>query len=116
METTSKEAKGETTEDPGGIVSCSYCNFEEQYHYKGKKPPFARSFVFLEEGYIIKDPFSPPDKRQCLLIAGDCSMCGKAVCCSSDCSLFYVKRYCVLCARKNSAYFPPQVINKITKS
>ncbi|KAE8746372.1 hypothetical protein FOCC_FOCC006867 [Frankliniella occidentalis] len=100
-------------EDPGGLVSCSSCNFEERYHYKGKEPPFARAFVFLEDGYIIRDPFSPPGNRQCLLIAGDCSMCGKAVCCSNECSLFYVKRFCLKCVRVNIGYFPSQVTAKL---
>ncbi|KAJ1528719.1 hypothetical protein ONE63_007112 [Megalurothrips usitatus] len=103
-------------EDPGGVVSCSYCNFEERYHYKGQKPPFAKAFVFAEEGYVMRDPFSPPGKGQCLLIAGDCSLCNKAVCCSSECSLFYTKRFCISCVRKNIGYFPQQVINKIKKS
>lgn len=117
MESSSHQTKsGETEEDPGGVVSCSKCNFEERYHYKGKKPPFAKSFVFLEDAYIMKDPFSPPGKGQCLMIAGDCSMCNKSVCCSSECSIFYVKRFCMSCVRKNLGYFPPLITNKIKKS
>ncbi|KAF4518606.1 hypothetical protein B566_EDAN009855 [Ephemera danica] len=72
--------------EPGGTFCCHKCSFEENYHYKGLKPPFCKGVKFLEESYVAKDPFSPPGERSFLLLGSDCSMCGNQICQDSTCS------------------------------
>ncbi|KAJ9589937.1 hypothetical protein L9F63_016921, partial [Diploptera punctata] len=67
--------KSEGHSNEGGVFKCSKCGLEEHYMYKGKKPPFAKKIVLLEESYVIKDPFSPPNEKQFLLLGSDCRVC-----------------------------------------
>ena len=113
MSESTEKTSEEPKEELGGCFVCSQCGMEETYHYKGFRPPFARNFTFLEEGYIMKDPFSPPGRGKCLLLGSDCVKCGQSVCCASSCSIFYSQRFCANCLRKFSAYFPQEVINKL---
>lgn len=95
----------------GGIFTCSYCSLEEKFDYKGAKPPFARQLVYLEDCYIMKDPFSLPNKGEVLVLGADCSVCNKPVC--LGCSIFFAKRFCSKCATDNIQYLPPQLHAKI---
>ncbi|XP_012536003.1 cysteine-rich DPF motif domain-containing protein 1 [Monomorium pharaonis] len=100
-----------STTNVGGTFTCSFCPLKEHYDYKGAKPPFARQLVYLEECYIMKDPFSLPNRGEVLVLGADCSMCGHAVC--LGCSIFYTKRFCPKCASSNMQYLPPQLHGKI---
>ncbi|KDR08158.1 Putative transferase C1orf69-like protein, mitochondrial, partial [Zootermopsis nevadensis] len=64
----------------GGIFTCVRCGLKEHYFYKGKKPPFTKKISFREDSYVMKDPFSPPNKNQLLLLGSDCSLCNIPVC------------------------------------
>lgn len=123
METVSSSSKNDSLElrehgvnsnknkDFIGTWKCYCCDLEEHYNYKGNKPPFAKHLSFLEDCYIMKDPFSPPGKGEILLLGGDCSVCEKSVC--MECSFYYTKRFCKDCALKNIKNFPPKFKNKI---
>lgn len=98
----------------GGIFTCIRCGLQERYFYKGKHPPFAK-ILFREDSYVMKDPFSPPNKNQLLLLGSDCSLCNMPVCQSPDCSIFYTKRFCRTCADENLKHFPSEVQIKLKK-
>ncbi|XP_048516114.1 cysteine-rich DPF motif domain-containing protein 1 isoform X2 [Athalia rosae] len=97
--------------DHGGEFRCSYCLLEEHYDYKGAKPPFAKNLAYLEDCYIMKDPFSQPNRGEVLVLGADCIVCNKPVC--LGCSIFFAKRFCRDCAAKNIASLPMQLHAKI---
>lgn len=101
----------QTATNLSGTFTCSFCPLKEHYDYKGAKPPFARQLVYSEECYIIKDPFSLPNRGEVLVLGADCGMCKQAVC--LGCSIFYTKRFCPKCAFSNMQYLPSQLHGKI---
>lgn len=102
----------QTATNVGGTFTCSFCPLKEHYDYKGAKPPFARQLIYSEECYVMKDPFSLPNKGEILILGADCSVCGLAVC--LGCSIFYMRRFCPKCASNNVQYLPSQLHSKIT--
>ncbi|XP_043944198.1 cysteine-rich DPF motif domain-containing protein 1 isoform X2 [Protopterus annectens] len=58
---------------------CQLCGFTAPYSYYGQKPPNSRSIVFLEECFIMKDPFTP-EKGKFLILGSHCSLCNKITC------------------------------------
>lgn len=110
-----ESGSSQSNEDSGGIFTCSICGIEEFYHYYGKTPPFSKNIMFAEDSYILKDPFSPPKLKEFLLLGSKCNSCQKCVCQYQSCSIFYSKRYCILCASANLAHFPKPVQEKIKK-
>lgn len=91
--------------------TCSFCYLKERYDYKGTKPPFARQLIYLEECYIMKDPFSLPNKGEVLVLGADCNICKRIVC--LGCSIFYTQRFCLKCAFNNIQKLPFQLHSKI---
>ncbi|NWH95737.1 CDPF1 protein, partial [Aegithalos caudatus] len=59
----------------------------------------------LEEAYILKDPFTP-EKDKFLIAGSHCSLCSRAVCVGTDCSLFYSKCFSLPCVKENLKAFP----------
>ncbi|CAG5121876.1 unnamed protein product [Candidula unifasciata] len=96
----------------GKTFSCSSCDFVVEYQYQGRKPPFAKNIMLVEDCYIMKDPFSTSGGFVC--VGGICSLCGCSVCMSNDCSLFYTQRFCLKCAGKNMKEFPPELQQEIS--
>lgn len=102
---------------------CDECNFNLYYNYKGIKPSFSKNIQFNEECYIAQDPFSPPptnlsnksNSEYFIVIGCDCCNCGKVVCSSTDCSIFYRKFYCRQCAFQLLYQFPVEIQSKIRK-
>ena len=90
---------------------CGTCGFLAKYDYFGRNPPFCKALVLLEEAYIIKDPFT--DDRKAIVLGSHCSNCSKAVCVSTNCSLFYTKRFCKQCVKENIEEFPLEVKEEI---
>ncbi|KAL2717081.1 hypothetical protein V1478_012781 [Vespula squamosa] len=103
---TTQESKEKTRE----IFTCSFCSLQEYFDFKGSKPPFARHITYLEECYVMKDPFDLTAK-DVLVIGGDCNICKKPVC--LGCSVFFAKRFCQTCATNNSDKLPLQILSKI---
>lgn len=103
--------------------NCANCPFSEQCEYKGRQPPFANKVKFLEECYVMQDPFSPPpgklsDKSSSeyfIVLGADCSSCGRTVCAAGTCSIFYGKSFCLQCAYRMVKDFPLEIQSKIRK-
>lgn len=113
-----KEKKNESTSkyneinrDERKTFACSFCTLNEKYDYKGKEPPFQKYLIYLEECYIMRDPFTPLKQREALVLGSDCYFCKKPTC--MDCSLFYTKRFCKNCALANIQELPKQLHKKI---
>lgn len=118
------EVKPEKVEPAPQIpFTCKICDFKMLCPYKGKTPRFAKNVQFLEECYLIQDPFSPPpgnlsSKSTCehfIVIGSDCCRCTNAVCQLNTCSIFYRKTYCSECALQSLNTFPAEVQSKIRK-
>ncbi|KZC06256.1 UPF0595 protein C22orf40 like protein [Dufourea novaeangliae] len=101
----------EPKESTSGVFTCSYCSLQERFDFKGVKPPFARQITYLEECYVMKDPFSIPNKGEVLVLGADCSVCNKPVC--LGCSIYFGKRFCSKCASNNIHYLPSQLHTKV---
>jgi hypothetical protein len=114
MEITKNKSKNIISKDKifSDVWQCSYCQLEELYDYKGMKPPFAKYISFLEDCYIMKNPFSFSSNDQILILGADCTICKKSVCIA--CSLFFTKRFCKICILKNIKDFPYNLQNTIS--
>ncbi|XP_064632463.1 cysteine-rich DPF motif domain-containing protein 1-like [Lineus longissimus] len=99
--------------EPEKVFLCSLCNFSIKYDFFGNKPPFMKSLIVLEEAYFMKDPFSESTKA--VILGAHCSCCQQAVCVSQTCSLFYTKRFCLPCVRKNIEEFPVEIQKEVAK-
>ncbi|XP_061721534.1 cysteine-rich DPF motif domain-containing protein 1 [Cydia pomonella] len=95
--------------------ACSSCNLAETADYKGTSPPFSRNIDLKYPSYVMKDPFSPPGKGEILVLGADCVKCNKPVCIGKDCSLFYLKMYCLDCAQNSAEEFPVEIKSKIAQ-
>jgi len=93
------------------IFACCVCDLKERYDYKGARPPFARQLLYLEECYVMRDPFSLPNRGEALVLGADCSKCKRAVCLA--CSIYYTKRFCSECASNELHNLPVQLHGKI---
>ncbi|KAK7016801.1 Cysteine-rich, DPF motif domain containing 1 [Halocaridina rubra] len=92
---------------------CEVCGLQETYHYYGKKPPFNKNVTFLEDCYLLQDPFQSWGSESFLLLGSSCTVCKRVVCQSTACSIFYTKRFCIDCAKSQSDEFPPEVRNRL---
>lgn len=99
----------DNVDDNESVFKCASCGLSENYDYKGMKPPFSKLLTLKSDSYVMKDPFSPPNKGQMLVLGSDCSQCHQALCQSASCSLFYCQFYCLPCAKKNQHHFPSQL-------
>ncbi|XP_018610503.2 cysteine-rich DPF motif domain-containing protein 1 [Scleropages formosus] len=93
---------------------CELCGLTAPFSYFGQKPPSTRAVVFLEECFVMKDPFSP-EKEKFLILGSSCSLCHRTVCVGTDCSLFYSKRFCLHCVNKYLDQFPQQIRTELAK-
>ncbi|XP_012881206.1 PREDICTED: cysteine-rich DPF motif domain-containing protein 1 [Dipodomys ordii] len=98
----------EAERPPLGVFECQLCALTAPYSYVGQKPPDTQSVILLEESYIMKDPFTT-DKGRFLVLGARCSVCSRLVCAGPECSLFYSKRFCLPCVRKNIGAFPQEI-------
>lgn len=105
----------EVNESSSLKFKCELCTLEEACEYFGKSPPWSPRTCLLEDSYIMRDPFSLPQKKQILILGAKCTLCQIDVCVGARCSLFFSKRFCKDCALKNLTYFPVQVQTKIKK-
>ncbi|CAN8212718.1 unnamed protein product [Coccothraustes coccothraustes] len=88
-----------------GEFRCELCELSALYTYHGQMLPNSYSIVLLEEAYVMKDPFTP-DKDKFLIIRFHSSLCSRAVCVGTNCSLFYSKSFCLPCVKENLKAFP----------
>lgn len=94
---------------------CNSCNLRQKYEYFGKHPPFLKSFVLLENAYVIEDPSVAPKQGQILIIGSHCINCRNMVCKDTSCSLYYKDTFCIDCAKSNVKLFPKIVQEKLNK-
>ncbi|XP_062852074.1 cysteine-rich DPF motif domain-containing protein 1 [Trichomycterus rosablanca] len=100
--------------DNKGQFTCELCELSTAYTFYGKKPPNTPSIVLLEDCYGTSDPFRP-GKEKFLILGAKCSLCNKIVCVGTDCSLFYTKRFCLLCVREHLEQFPEEIQAEMAK-
>lgn len=101
--------------EKGGTFLCEVCGLTESYNYYGCKPPFHKDITFLENCYMMKDPFQSAGTKSFLLLGSECVACKRVVCQASSCSIFYTKRFCLDCARSSIEEFPPEMQKRIGK-
>jgi Cysteine-rich domain len=100
---------------------CNECGMSERVHYYGKNPPFVKNIEFLEDTYIMKDPFAPPPTRNgkrsyteyFLSVGAHCFFCKNSFC--KDCSIYFNHTFCFRCAHDRVSQFPLEVQSKIRK-
>ncbi|XP_005092263.1 cysteine-rich DPF motif domain-containing protein 1 [Aplysia californica] len=109
---TSSRKKDPSTK-PALPFSCSYCDFAVDYHYKGRKPPFAKNILMLEDCYVMKDPFSTSGGF--ISVGGMCSLCARNVCMANTCSLFYTQRFCLNCVADRLEEFPQEIQQEVSQ-
>lgn len=113
----------------GGVFECSICHWSERYHghgmlkldqvsfgdqltiFVGSSISFARAVTFNEDAYVMRDPFVPWAQNAFVFLGAACSICLKPVC--VNCSVFYAKRFCIVCASDRLRHFPVEVQKKI---
>jgi hypothetical protein len=97
-----------------GTFVCENCGLSTPFHSFGQTCPFAKSLVLLEEAFVARDPFNPDP--QPLILGSQCTACRRVVCVSSSCSVFYTKRFCIECVKKNLDEFPKEIQQELAKS
>lgn len=123
IETKEKTREQQKTEDeiPKIDFLCSRCQMNEKVDYFGKSPPFTKNIEFLEECYIMKDPFTAQPSRNgtrsfteyFIVLGSHCKMCSLIVC--RDCSIYYNFTFCLICAHSEISRFPLEIQSKIRK-
>uniref|UniRef100_A0A8C3E1E0 Cysteine-rich DPF motif domain-containing protein 1 n=1 Tax=Corvus moneduloides TaxID=1196302 RepID=A0A8C3E1E0_CORMO len=73
---------------------CELCELSALYTYYGQMPPNSHSIV-------IRILF--------LIVGSHRSLCSRAVCVGTDCSLFYSKRFRFPCVKENLKAFPLEI-------
>ncbi|XP_075458840.1 cysteine-rich DPF motif domain-containing protein 1 [Ascaphus truei] len=99
---------------PKGIFECHLCKLSAPYTYFGQKPPNTHSVILLDECFVMKDPFTP-NKEKFLILGSQCSVCERPVCVSTECSLFYSRRFCLPCVIQHREEFPPEIQQDLDK-
>ena len=94
-----RDAKRHRSESKPQRFQCALCGFESHVNYFGRKPPFNRGVVYLEDAFVIRNPgLGDPSRPLCL--GSHCVVCERVVCAASRCSLFYTKRICTSCLKR----------------
>lgn len=94
--------------------TCDNCKFSVKYDYFGKKPPFSKTTIVLEDAYIMRDPFT--DESKCIILGSHCAICNRVLCVSQGCSIFYLKRFCLECVNANKDQFPAEINLELKKT
>ncbi|XP_063011860.1 cysteine-rich DPF motif domain-containing protein 1 [Melospiza melodia melodia] len=90
------------------------CELSALYTNYGQMSPNSHSIVLLEEACVMRDPFTP-GKDKFLIIRSQCSLCSRAVCVGTNCSLFYSKSFCLPCVKENLKAFPLEIQEDMDK-
>ncbi|KAM7294802.1 cysteine-rich DPF motif domain-containing protein 1 [Ixodes scapularis] len=85
---------------------CDVCNMREKYHVETDAIK-RLELRFLEKVYLIKD--GTGEDIGGFAVGSHCSECDRCVCLSSECSVFYTRRFCKDCFSSRSRQFPPQI-------
>ncbi|XP_058661197.1 cysteine-rich DPF motif domain-containing protein 1 [Ammospiza caudacuta] len=90
------------------------CELSALYTNYGQMSPNSHSIVLLQEACVMRDPFTP-GKDKFLIIRSHCSLCSRAVCVGTNCSLFYSKSFCLPCMKENLKAFPLEIQEDMDK-
>jgi hypothetical protein len=85
---------------------CKGCALEVKARF-GRSLPQIPNVVFIEDCYLIMDPFSPD--KQPLCVGSHCVQCQAQVCTSPSCSIFYAHRFCRTCLEPMLHEFPLEI-------
>lgn len=85
---------------------CALCGMREKYHLECEHIKHLE-LRFLEKVYFIKD--GTGEDLGGFAVGSDCSECHRPVCHSSECSIFYSRRFCKDCFERHSPEFPAQI-------
>ena len=69
----------------------------------------------LETVEVVEEEMPTPGKGEVLILGADCAICGRTVCISKECSIFYLKMYCLQCVQNSIDIFPIELTKKIKK-
>ncbi|XP_034663650.1 cysteine-rich DPF motif domain-containing protein 1 [Drosophila subobscura] len=100
---------------------CSACDMHELVHYFGREPPFALGIKYLENTFVMRDPFQPPPPRwqmkpeYYIAIGSHCSSCSKVVCKDAACSYYYTKTVCLPCGKAELKDWPVEAQARFRK-
>lgn len=93
------------------FFECADCGLNEEYNYFGKSPPFCRGIKFIEESYVVRDPFSAyssANNANFLLLGSNCTVCCRMTC--QECSVFFSKRFCARCYKVCANQLPEELL------
>ena len=93
------------------LFRCIQCSLEVKALRFGRSMPQVPNVLFLEDCYLITDPFDA--SRQPLCVGSHCSVCQSAVCASPSCSVFYTARFCRRCVELHRSRFPAEVLKAL---
>ncbi|EDW24188.1 GL23522 [Drosophila persimilis] len=100
---------------------CSACDMHELVHYFGRQPPFALGIKYLEDTYVMRDPFQPPPPRwqskpeYYIAMGSKCSSCSKVVCKDGACSFYYTRTVCLPCGKAELKDWPVEAQARLRK-
>ncbi|XP_001358984.2 cysteine-rich DPF motif domain-containing protein 1 [Drosophila pseudoobscura] len=100
---------------------CSACDMHELVHYFGRQPPFALGIKYLEDTYVMRDPFQPPPPRwqskpeYYIAMGSKCSSCSKVVCKDAACSFYYTRTVCLPCGKAELKEWPVEAQARLRK-
>uniref|UniRef100_A0A915Q062 Cysteine-rich DPF motif domain-containing protein 1 n=1 Tax=Setaria digitata TaxID=48799 RepID=A0A915Q062_9BILA len=120
--------------------TCFLCGLTENCLY-GLVKVSSRTHIYRykDEMYYMLDPFrnrSGMDERRVIrtratvsskmsggnktpsifdnfVLGAICSVCGQPVCIAENCSVFYTKTFCIVCATRGKAHFPKDLVKQI---
>ncbi|XP_071174274.1 cysteine-rich DPF motif domain-containing protein 1-like isoform X2 [Mytilus edulis] len=87
------------------VAACADKNLSSRYLFI--------KLSLMEDSYLCKDPFSA--EGGFITLGSHCSMCQLSVCCSTECSLFYTKRFCIDCCKSKIEQFPQEIQQEILR-
>lgn len=112
---TKLEPETETKKKVVQYFQCSTCPLKEKFDYFGNHPPKMRDFKFVENCYVMVDPFVPPNRGEYLVLGAHCVKCNRTVCKDASCSFYFGGTYCVKCAKESVKGFPKVVQDKLNR-
>lgn len=71
--------------------------------------------IFLEDSYVIENPFLPPKQGDLIVLGSHCVICKNSICKDTSCSIYYGGTYCIECAKSRTTMFPKTVQDKLNK-
>ena len=93
-------------------LTCQICRGDYPIDYFGRRPPYAPAYTFLEDAYLLRDPFAELAANAVICVGGICGNCDQDVCAAPECSLFYSKRFCARCVHGSSNGEEPRSLSR----